>query len=90
MVGDWLNDHSIRLCKENMVQRNSGVEIFACKFGATQIKSVLALSPISASGFAKLLFLLQAVLLSEETEPGSKRKKMSKEGFRVTSVLLLP
>ena len=42
MVRDCLNDYSIKLCQRDMAQKSSGVEIFACKVGATQIKSVFA------------------------------------------------
>ena len=42
MVGECLDDFSKRLGQEDKAQENSGVEIFAYKAGATQIKSILA------------------------------------------------
>ena len=53
MVGDCLDDHSMRLCQEDMAQNSSGDEIFACKLGATQVKSVLAPWPISCQRAVK-------------------------------------
>ena len=40
MVEDCLDDHSMRLNQEDMAQKSSVVEIFACKVGATLVKSV--------------------------------------------------
>ena len=47
MVGDSLDDFSKRFGWEDIAQNNSGIEIFAYKVGATQIKPILApcLSP---------------------------------------------
>ena len=42
MIGDCLDDFSKRLVQEHKAQNNSGVEIFAYKVGATQIKSIFA------------------------------------------------
>ena len=35
----------MRLCQEDMALKSFGVEIFVCKVGATQIKSILAPCP---------------------------------------------
>ena len=42
MVRESFDDHLVRLGQKYMAQRNSGVEIFAYKVGAIQMKSVLA------------------------------------------------
>ena len=44
MVGDCLDDHSMRLSHKNMAQKNYGDEILACEVNATQIKSVLVIT----------------------------------------------
>ena len=42
MVADSFDNHEVRLSQKYMAQRNSAVEIFTYKVGATQIMSVLA------------------------------------------------
>ena len=37
MVGDCVDDLSMKLSQEDMAQKSFGVEIFVCKVGATQI-----------------------------------------------------